>query len=104
MLISHCSNVVVLWLLELLDEPGVKHTVRLFPVAYLYRSASGASVQSQYFGKSPPLLVNPAMIRTVYGSVSQCRVTGDPPIDLFIWLIQRFCGFEMHPQGSFLHI
>jgi len=25
--------VVVSWLLELLDEPGVKHAVRLFPVA-----------------------------------------------------------------------
>src|SRR6266496_3183281 len=82
----------------------VSNMRRLSSIAYLHRSAPGASVQAQHSGKSPPLLANPAMIGTVYGSVPQCRVTGDPTIDLFIWLIQRLCGFEMHPQGSFLHI
>src|SRR2546422_6897 len=95
---------MVWWLLKLFEEPGVKHAVRLFPVAYLHRSATSASVQSQHIGKSPPLLVNPAMIRTVYRSVSQCRVTGYPTIDLFTWLIQRFRGFESHPRCPFLHI
>ena len=101
---SAISNVVGSWLLELLDEPGVKHAMRLSSVAYLHRSAPGASVQAQHSGKSTPLLANPAMVRTIYRSMSQCRVAGDPTIDLFIWLRQRFCRFEMHPQGSFLQI
>jgi hypothetical protein len=64
---SAISNVVGSWLLELLDEPGVKHVMRLSSLAYLHRSAPGASVQTQYSGKCSPLLANPAMIRTVYG-------------------------------------